>query len=171
MNWITDLIKQLEISFVIALAALISTSVILFGPELGLTFIKPAPSNTHWFLTLICLFSASIVAVRTLQLLRHLPLAQRKLVNRYNQILTVHPLSANDKKLLSLITITAPNGSCDLRNLTNHELEFLDFLKSRDSLQKRGLITVLFDDNYVCLTTRGRELGHTEILKITNEQH
>lgn len=164
MNWIPDFIKQLEISFVVACSAFIATSVTLFGPVLGLTFIKPVPENIQWFLTLVCIFSGSIVAMRFLQLLQHCPRVARRISVKLNTSLFLYPLSKQELQLLALIALESPNKSYDLRKLAGDELQLLEYLNSRDSLKKKGLITTALDDHFVKLTKRGRNLGHAELL-------
>ena len=171
MNWIPDFIKQIEISIVVACSAFIATSVILFGPELDLTFIKPAPENIQWFLTLICIFSGSIVAMRLLQLLQHCPRVARRISAKLNTSLFLHPLTDKERHLLGLVALTKPNLSCDLRRLAEDELQLLEFLDSRDSLVKKGLITTALDDHFVKLTKPGRNIGHSELIGLVEKEN
>lgn len=162
MNWIPDFIKQLSISTGMACSAFFATATLLVAPELKVTFVKPAPSEWQWVIVLVCVFSGCLIVIN---LLSAVPKVFKRQRARYLRCLRFNPLSEGEKELLSLIALLAPNSSFDLRDAAGNELKFLDVLKDRDGLEKKGLITVAFDENYVTLTAEGRKVGRDVVLE------
>lgn len=164
MNWIPDFIKQLRISVALALAVFIATAVVLTASGLGFSALKPVPNEWQWLLVLACVFSGCLIVFR---LVSETPKFIRRCIYHYYRSLKLNPPSNQERILLGLIAITAADGHCDMRTLTDDNIQLLEFLNTRDSLVRKGLlVNSLLDSRYVWLTDKGREIGRNAAIEI-----
>ncbi|WP_372522827.1 hypothetical protein [Sulfuricaulis sp.] len=166
MQWLTDLIKHITISKILAGALFITSSILLWGSKILPAIIDPTPQEWRWFILCIFIFSLSLLVLWSV-----IP------VYRFFRGIGIwvvrHPLfntpSQIEEIMLDLIGRKFANDWLDLNNPASQDsdgISKLELLALSKSLEKKGLLEIYrFDEDRVRLTPRGRNLALTLIQK------
>lgn len=155
MNWVTDLLKHLELSKVGTAALFLTSLAFLVAPHYLPNVIEGPPSEWRWVIWALCIFSGILLAIWGIGalwgLLRSLP---RK-VRRATATLTFTP---HENGFLAFMGKEHPNSTLDLDHINNPEGSKLETLGICASLERKGLLWISpVDTDYVRLTDAGRE--------------
>jgi hypothetical protein len=155
MQWLSELIKQINISKSFTTGICIASGILIFGPRIFPSFITPIPTQWHWFV--LCAFILCLV----LTLVWLLPFLGKAAIELFNRVVFN---SYFIKKDSWEYTILLWLGSFADRPMNLEEvskrvtISKLELLEISRKLKQRGLITSnKFDENLLTLTARGRK--------------
>ena len=166
MQWLTDLIKHITISKILAGALFITSSILLWGPKILPAILDPTPQEWRWFILCIFIFSLSLLVLWSVMPVYRFFRAIGLLVVR-------HPLfntpSQIEEILLELIGRRLANDWLDLNDAASKDgdgISKLELLALSKSLEKKGLLEIYrYDEDRVKLTPHGRNHALTLIRK------
>ena len=169
MDWLTEIIKQLQTSRAFVTGVFIVCLCILLGNKFVPSLIPKVPAD--WRLPLIggLLFSGTLLAFI---ILSYIWLLFSEWVKRITKILKSLYLSNDEQRLLNSLALTIEdniNNSVNLSDLDYSSTNFskLEFQEIVINLEKKGLIELNpYNHNLITLSDSGRKL----ILKMRRKQ-
>jgi len=155
MTWLSELIKQINLSRSFAGAILMATGILLIGPKYFPNLIDPVPGQWRWFI--LCAFVLCL-AITVIWLV---PFGFNSLCSLYSYVIH-HPFLMDESSWefsVLLVLGTYADKVADLDQLSRQvSISKLELLAISKKLVKRGLIRENgYDENLVSLTELGRK--------------